>query len=165
MKLKALAVVALLVLGCSAAFAQTTYTFGFSDAEGNVSCDFVTFIVSGPYAVGTHDYTTFCGEAADGVLVGFTGNLGAHSGGPIDGPVVNFADNSEDASLGLYSGCQLAFVTRKKASLKRYGWAWYATCGGNSEFLLAWGYLSNQAGAPGAKTAFDVRSVASKIKR
>ena len=165
MNRKSLAVVTLLVLGCSAAFAQTTYTFGFSDSSGNPSCDFVTFTVAAPYAVGTHNYTQFCGGSADGVLVGFTGNLSAKTGGPVTGAVVMLADNSSDASEGLYSGCQLEFVTRTKASSKRLGWAWYATCGGNEEFLLAWGYLSNQIGAPGAKPALDVRAFASRIKR
>ena len=165
MKLNSLAVVILLVLGCSIAFGQT-YSFGFADANGNVACDFETFTVNAPFAVGTHNYTTFCGGAADGVLIGFTGALSPKlTGGPVTGPVVMFADNSEDAIDQTYSSCQLEFVTRTKASLKRFGWVWYASCGDSVEYIIAWGYLSNQVGHPGSRPALDARAVVANKKR
>ena len=47
MKLKSLAIITLLVLGCSAAFAQT-YSFGFLSASGvNEYCNYETFTVGG----------------------------------------------------------------------------------------------------------------------
>jgi hypothetical protein len=165
MKLKGLAVAILLVLGCGAAFGQT-YSFGFADANGNVSCDFVTFTVNAPFAVGTHNYTKYCGAPADGVLLGFTGSLSPKvSGGPVTGPVVMMADNSEDAYDQTYSGCQLEFVTRTKASLKRFGWVWYASCGDNTEYIIAWGYLSTQVGNPGSRASFDAGNIAAKKTR
>src|SRR5258707_610409 len=59
-KLFRFAVLALLVLGCSAAFAQN-YSFGFQSYDGSIQyCDYETLTVSAPYAAGTHVLTS-CG--------------------------------------------------------------------------------------------------------
>lgn len=145
MKLKSLAVITLLVLGCSAAFGQT-YSFGFLSYDPVIQfCDYEIFAVQAPYAGGIHNMTTVCGNPIDGVMVGLMTTIPATSGAPVTGQVIAFADNTFDAQAEYFSGCQIDWVTRTKPDTKRlfhYGWSFYYSCGGGGEYLGNYGYLS-----------------------
>jgi hypothetical protein len=156
LKLKSLAVITLLVLGCSAAFGQS-FSLGFLGFNGVQYCDYESINLSAPYAAGTHNLTTVCGLPVDAVMVGFQATIPSKSGALITGNVLELADNTFDAAYQAYTGCQIDWVTKTKPSvfLFHYGWAIYFTCGGGSDYLLNWGYLTTQLGATaqgGAKT-------------
>ena len=148
MKLKSLAVITLLVLGCSAAFGQS-FSLGFLGFNGVQYCDYESVNLSAPYAAGTHNLTSVCGLPADGVMVGFQATIPSKSGALITGNVLEMADNTFDASYLAYTGCQIDWVTKTKASvyLFRYGWAIYYSCFGGTDYLLNYGYLTTQLGA------------------
>ena len=157
MKLKSLAVITLLVLGCSAAFGQS-FSLGFLGYNGVQYCDYEVVNVSAPYAGGTHNLTTVCGLPVDGVMVGFNQYIAPISGAVVVGNVVNMADNTFDASYQAYTGCQIDWITKNKPSrlLYHYGWAIYYSCFGGTDYLLNYGYLTTMLGAKvqggGAKT-------------
>jgi hypothetical protein len=156
LKLKSMAVITLLVLGCSAAFGQS-FSLGFLGYNGVQYCDYEVVNVSAPYAGGTHNLTSVCGAPVDGVMVGFTSYIGFNTGAAVLGNVVEMADNTFDASYQAYTGCQIDWVTKSKPSrlLFHYGWAIYYSCSGGSDYLLNYGYLTTQLGAKvkgGAKT-------------
>jgi hypothetical protein len=163
MKQKGLTLITLLVLGCSAAFAQT-YTFGFGD-----TCDSETFTVSGPFAAGTHVLTP-CGKPVNGVLVGFKTNLPVDAG-PVTGAVVIFADNTFDAEYEAYTGCQFDLVTKTKAAAKhnpKYGWVFYYSCSGGQDYVGNYGYLTAMLDAShhgGANSSIGGITAAVKHKR
>jgi hypothetical protein len=148
LKLKSLAVITLLVLGCSAAFGQS-FSLGFLGYNGVQYCDYEVVNVSAPYAGGTHNLTTVCGLPVDGVMVGFNQYIQPISGAAVVGNVVNMADNTFDAEYQSYTGCQIDWITKNKPSrlLFHYGWAIYYSCSGGTDYLLNWGYLTTQLGA------------------
>ena len=168
MKLKSLAVITLLVLGCSAAFGQS-FSLGFLGYNGVQYCDYEVVNVSSPYAGGTHNLTSVCGLKADGVMVGFTGYIGFKTGATVVGNVVEMADNTFDASYQSYSGCQIDWITKTKPStlLFHYGWAIYYSCSGGTDYLLNWGYLTTQLGATAQggskKTSFGTAAAAKAL--
>jgi len=157
LKLKSLAVISLLVLGCSAAFGQS-FSLGFLGGNGIQYCDYEVVNVSAPFAGGTHNLTTVCGLPVDGVMVGFNQYIAPISGAVVVGNVVNMADNTFDASYQAYTGCQIDWITKNKPSrlLFHYGWAIYYSCFGGTDYLLNYGYLTTMLGAKvqggGAKT-------------
>ena len=134
MKLKSLAVITLLVLGCSAAFGQS-FSLGFLGWNGTQYCDYEVVNVSAPYAAGTHNLTFVCGLPVDAVMVGFQAAIPSKSGALITGYVLEMADNTFDASYQAYTGCQIDWVTKTKASvyLYHYGWAFYYSCSGGPD--------------------------------
>jgi hypothetical protein len=157
LKLKTLAVITLIVLGCSAAFGQT-FSLGFRGYSGKQYCDYEVVKVSAPYAAGTHNLTTDCGSSVDGVMVGFKAYIPVTSGAAVTGSVIEMGDNFRDALYQMYTGCQVDWVTKTKAStlLNHFGWALYSSCSGGSDFLVNYGYLTTKLGATkqqaGAKT-------------
>jgi hypothetical protein len=148
LKLKSLAVITLLVLGCSAAFGQS-FSLGFLGFNGTQYCDYEVINVTAPYAAGTHNLTAVCGLPVDAVMVGFKGYIGLTSGATVVGNVVELADNTFDAEYQAYTGCQLDWVTKTKASklLFHYGWALYLSCAGGQDYLGNYGYLTTMLGA------------------
>jgi hypothetical protein len=148
LKLKSLAIITLLVLGCSAAFGQS-FSLGFLGYNGVQYCDYEVVNVSAPYAVGVHNLTTVCLYPVDAVMVGFTAYIPLATSAPVKGNVVEMADNDFDASYQSYSGCQIDWVTKTKASkvLYKYGWAFYYTCSGSGDYLGNYGYLTTMLGA------------------
>jgi hypothetical protein len=150
LKLKTLAVIALLVLGCGAAFGQS-YSFGFLSYSGGLQfCDFEVLNVSAPYAAGTHDMKTSCGLPLDAVMVGLKTIIPL--GAPVTGGVYALADSTFDAQYIGVSGCQIDWVTKtvaSKVNLKNphYGWSFYYTCGGGGEYLGNYGFLTTTLGA------------------
>jgi hypothetical protein len=151
LKLKSLAVIALLVLGCGAAFGQS-YSFGFLSYTGGIQyCDFEVLNVSAPYAAGTHDLKTVCGFPLDAVMVGLKTTIPTNIGAPVSGGVYALADSTFDAQYIGVSGCQIDWVTKLVAVKVRplnphYGWSFYFTCGGGGDYLGNWGYLTTQLG-------------------
>jgi hypothetical protein len=156
LKLKSLAVITFLVLGCSAAFGQS-FSLGFLGFNGTQYCDYEVVNVSAPYAAGTHNLTTVCGQPVDAVMVGFKAYIPLTSGATVVGNVVEMADNTFDASYNAYTGCQIDWVTKTQPSklLFHYGWAFYFSCSGGTDYLGNYGYLTTMLGAKqqaGAKT-------------
>jgi hypothetical protein len=170
LKLKSLAVITLLVLGCSAAFGQS-FSLGFLGFNGTQYCDYEVVNVSAPYAAGTHNLTTVCGLALDGVMVGFKAYIPLTSGATVVGNVIEMADNTFDAEYQAFTGCQIDWVTKTKASklLFHYGWAFYYGCSGGQDYLGNYGYLTTMLGAKqqvGAKTtSFGAAFTNAKNKR
>ena len=153
LKLKSLAVIALLVLGCGAAFGQS-YSFGFLSYTGGIQyCDYEVLSVSAPYAAGTHDLKTVCGFPLDGVMVGLKTDIPTNIGAPVSGGVYALADSTFDAQYIGVSGCQMDWVTKLVApkvhlSNPHYGWSFYFTCGGGGDYLGNYGFLTTTLGAP-----------------
>jgi hypothetical protein len=155
LKLKSLAVITLLVLGCSAAFGQS-YSFGFLSYDQSTQyCDYEVLAVSAPYAAGVHNLNSSCGLPLNAVMVGLaTSQLKASSGAPVYGNVYALADSSADAEYIGVSGLQFDFITKLKAAtpaqLKAggpFGWSFYLTFGGGTDYLGNWGFLTTQLGA------------------
>ncbi len=150
MKLKSLAVITLLVLGCSAAFGQS-FSLGFLSYDMAVQyCDYEVLNYSNPYIAGTHDLTTACFLPLNAVMVGFRGDIPISTGAPVTGTVYILADSTFDAQYLGVSGCQIDWVTKATAYKPRYpawGWSFYYTCGGGGDYLGNWGYLTKTLGA------------------
>jgi hypothetical protein len=153
LKLKSLAIITLLVLGCSAAFGQS-FSLGFLSYTGGIQyCDYEVINASDPYAAGTHDLKDVCGFPLNGVMVGFKTIIPFSTGAPVTGGVYALADSTFDAQYLGVSGCQIDWVTKtvaSKVNLKfpHYGWSFYFTCGGGGDYLGNWGFLTTQLGAP-----------------
>ena len=122
MKLKSLLVITLLVLGCSAAFAQT-YTFGFENYNGTtLYCNYETFTLynSGYLAAGTDNLTAACGGATNAVMVGAKTTVPASAGLGQTGAGYGMGDSLFTAYYGVNE--QWFVVSKTKASTKKQGW-------------------------------------------
>jgi hypothetical protein len=160
LKLKSLAVITLLLLGCSAAFGQKTYNLGFlSYDEKTQYCDYEQITVTPPNASGTHNTVTDnCGvDPENGVMVGVQANIASGSA-PVSGAVVILADNEGDAFIsgggGFACGCVFLYVTKLQPATEQqlkdggpFGWAFYYTFGGEG-VLGNYGFLTKQLGGP-----------------
>jgi hypothetical protein len=167
LKLKSLAVITLLVLGCSTAFAGSTFSLGFLSYDGFVQyCDYETINVSAPYAAGVHNLTTACGLLTDGTMVGLLTNIPRPSSAPVSGAVIALADNTFDAEYQFYTGCQIDWVTKRKA-IAAWGWSFYFSCGGGGDYLGNYGFLTTTLGSPqsGAKKTSFGGAMAKAKKR
>ncbi len=154
MKLKSLAVITLLVLGCSAAFAQGSAVLGFaSEGDLGLYCNFEEIQWGGSnnfYIQGIDDLVDGCFAEVNATVEGVKVSIAALDGSPVlTGPAYAYADNIYDAFDLAYTGDQWFVITQTKPSklLKHFGWAGYAGFSG-LEFLGNWGYLS--ASYPGA---------------
>ena len=156
MRLKTLAVIALLVLGCSAAFAQTTVTFGFTDYTGSfLYCNYETFTYGGNgnfYAQGI-DNLSLCGAAnAAATVEGVKLTIPQGANTPTPGWGYAMADNIVDAIYGVYTGEQWLYLTHTKAYNPKYAheWGWVGYIGyAGYEFFGNYGYLSATIPAKG----------------
>ena len=156
-KLSRFVVLALLVLGCSAAFAQN-YSFGFLSYDQSIQyCDYETLTVSAPYAAGTHVLTS-CGLPLNGVMVGLKTNIPLSTGQPVTGAVYALADTTFDAQYIGVSGLGMDWVTKlvpMSGRNPKFGWSFYFTFGGGSDYLGNWGFLTPMgAKSTGNKTSF-----------
>ena len=170
MKLKGLAVLCVLVLGCSAAFAQTSYSFGFLSSSGvNEYCNYETFTVGGGgnFYLQGYDVLSLC--------PGFNGNNASIAGFGLTPPVAAFvpvagksyvyADQLYDAYYGAYTGEQWIGITKTaptKLKFGNYSWAGYVGFFGY-EFLGNYGFLTNTlpsaAKTPLLKSTISAKSV------
>ena len=153
MKLKSLAVITLLVLGCSAAFAQGSFTLGFtSPGDLFLYCNYEVAQFGGPsnfYFQGIDNLTGACFAATDATIEGVKVSINANDGAPVQGgPAYAYADNLIDAFGQYFTGEQWFVITQTKPStrLRKYGWVGYLGFSGY-EFLDNYGYLS--ASIPG----------------
>lgn len=154
MKLTSLAVITLLVLGCSSAFAASgSFSLGFLSYTGGLQyCDYEVVSYNDPFAAGTHNLTTVCGFPVDGVMVGLKASIPAIDAGlvPVTGALYSLADNTIDAQDEAYTGCQLDWATGKKAMAKhnpKWGWEYFISCAGGSDYVGNFGYLTTALGA------------------
>jgi len=158
-RLKTLMTLALVVLVCSAAFGQKTYSLGFlSYDQKTLYCDYEVVTVTPPNALGVHNtVNNNCGvDPENGVMVGVQATIASNSGAPVTGPVVTLSDNEGDAFIsgggGFACGCTFLYVTKLKPAtageLKAggpFGWAFYYTFGGTG-YLGNYGFLTKQLG-------------------
>ncbi len=154
MKLKSLAVITLFVLGCSAAFAQGSFTLGFTSAgDLGLYCNFEEAQYGGSnnfYFQAIDNLQDGCFLNVNATAEGVKVSIAALDGAPvITGPAYAYADNIYDAEFQYYTGFQWFVITQTKPSklLRHYGWVGYAGFSG-LEFLGNYGYLS--ASIPGA---------------
>ncbi len=173
MKLKSFAVITLLVLGCSAAFAQS-YAFGFESYTGGLQyCDYELLSVSAPFAAGIHNLTTVCGFPYDGTMVGTKGTIPSSTGLPVTGSVYTLADSVIDAEYLAFSGEQIYWITQLKAAKgkhPKYGWEFLITgYESYSAFLGNYGYLTTTLGSKvdgQTKTSYGVaKAKLAKLKK
>jgi hypothetical protein len=151
MKLKSLAVITLLVLGCSAAFAQGSVTLGFSSTNGQLACNYEVLKWSGPdnlYLTGVDNYS-YCDEPNVGIS-GFKVGPGA----PVSpsNPAYEYVEAIYDSFTGQYTGYLWTVLTATKPSklLHHYGYIGFD----GYEFLGNYGYLS--AAYPGSGSSRPV---------
>ena len=163
MKLKSLVILAVLALGCTAAFGQS-FSLGFQSNDHSIQyCDYESVNVSAPYAVGVHNYISGCGYSVNAVMVGFKAAIPLSSGAPVTGAVVELADNSYAYVFGAPQ-CQLDWVTKMKANANKWGWSIYGTCDGASDSLVNYGYLTTHLG-PAKGGLGPVRTSAGGIRK
>ena len=150
MKLKSFAVIVLLVLGCSAAFAQNSYTFGFlSSGAVNEYCNYEQFTTGGQgnFYMQGYDVLSACpypkNSAAGIEGAAITVPIAAFA--PVNGKAYIYADQIEDAYSGYFTGLQWMVITKtapSKLKFGNYSWAGYVGFFGY-EFLGNYGFLSN----------------------
>jgi hypothetical protein len=172
LKLKCLAVITLLVLGCCAASAQGsgTATLGFTSAGDNVLyCNFEVISWGGSnsfYFQGIDDITTSCLGTNQTTILGNSVNIHANDGAPVlEGPAYSYADNIYDAYSSAFTGLQWYVITQTKPSkpicilpcTHHFGWVGYVGFSG-FEFLGNYGYLSGSTPADN-KAKLPVKSI------
>ncbi len=155
MKLKSLAVITLLVIGCSFASAQT---FGFESIGHGLYCNYEVLqqgALGGSDVWQGEDVISTCGAQVNATIAGVFAGLSA-TGNPAGFQVtrgVQYADNIYDAFALEYSGAQWTVVTETKCAgpkFPKYGWIGFASVSG---FIFGdnYGYLScNIPGQNGA---------------
>lgn len=155
MKLKSLAVIALVVLGCSTAFGQKTYSLGFLSYDQTTQyCDYEVLTVKPPFAAGVHNLAGCVpGNSGDGVMVGVaTTNLSAGSGSPVIGNAYAFADNAPEVGYngGFACHCAVLYITKLQPTTPKvggpYGWALYYSIYPGAEYLGTYGFLTKRLG-------------------
>jgi len=158
-KIKTLLVVALFLLGCTAAFGQT-FSLGFESYDQSIQyCDYETITEFLPFAAGTHVLTTGCGYPYDGAMVGLKAAINPSTALPVTGKGLALADNVIDASALTFTGLEVMWFTRTKPSSKfqinngKFGWQFFLTFGGGSDYLGNWGFLTTQLGPAKANGA------------
>ena len=142
-----LVVTVLLVLGCSAAFAQQNVVLGFLASDGvSQYCDIETLVISPPYASGIH-MNPACGFSPDATLVGFRGSILPVAHLPVTGgQTYLLADSGLDAICNCFTGEQAILVTATipvNPKKPKFGWEYlYNTYESFNSYLGNWGYLT-----------------------
>jgi hypothetical protein len=152
-KLKTLAVITLVVLGCSFASAQGPGTFTFWDAAGTQpTCGFIVITYNSGGVVAGYDDETACGIALNAPIVGFDATTPA-LGLPAHGKGAVVGDAIYDASAFAYTGLQWTLWISAKVSKKKHGffsgpYGWIGVAGSYTGFYFGdnYGYLA--AGPP-----------------
>ncbi len=143
MNLKSLAVITLLVLGCSFASAQT---FGFASVGGGLYCNYEQFTSISGGALGGFDNVSACGSSVNATLSGFNAGLPL-LGQPTGGAGVVYGDSIYAALSGdpfaqwtVFSKLHCNKQNRFGQYLGGYGWVGAAAfsgfyVGGNHGYL------------------------------
>lgn len=127
MKLKSLLVVALFVLGCTAAFGQT-FTFGFENYDGSVIyCNYEIFTIQDAdyLAAGTDNLTVGCLAPVDAVMVGVKTSVPLAAGLGQTGKAYGMADSLYDSYYGFDTQLQWFVISKTVASHGKHpkqGW-------------------------------------------
>jgi len=161
MKPTSLTVLAVVVLSCSAALAQTTVKLGFlSHDQQTQYCDYVqiTFekssIVTGTHFISTpNSQTCFNEPGLNGTMAGLAVNIPATSDITVTGSVATFADNTFDQQGGFSGacGCSEYYVSKLRPSTAQeiqdgvYGWALYTNFGGTAA-VQNFGFTTKELG-------------------
>jgi hypothetical protein len=147
-KLKSLAIITLLVLGCSAAFAQT-YSFGFLSASGvNEYCNYETFTVGGRanFYLQGYDVLSACpySPVPGAAINGFAINVPIAAFAPVHGKAYVYSDQIFDAYYGGWTQEQWTVITKTAPGKVQFGhadWAGYVGFFGY-EFLGNYGFIT-----------------------
>ena len=149
MKLKGLAIIVLLVVGCSAAFAQS-YTFGFLSASGvNEYCNYEQFTTGGKgnFYLQGYDVLSLCpgSPVAGAAINGFAINVPVAAFAPVSGKAYVYANQIYDAYSGSWTQEQWVVITKTAPTKIQFGkesWAgWVGFFG--YEFLGNMGFLTS----------------------
>jgi hypothetical protein len=172
MKMKSLVVIALLVLGCSFASAQT---FGFASAGGSyLYCNYEVLNHIAPTDLWQgNDILVLCGSKFNATIVGATADITA-SGNPYGFSVkgVAYADDIYDAFSESFTDTQwFVFTALKCAKLNnghyagKYGWVGLAAVSAEV-FAGDYGYLSCQIpGQPGSPPYLGVSNAGALLSQ
>jgi hypothetical protein len=165
LKLTSVSIIALLLLGCSAVFAQNTGSLGFLSYDQKTQyCDFETLTVTPPFAAGVHNLAGCAsGASGNGVMVGVeTNQLTASSGSRVTGKAYALADNSVEVGYngGFACGCAVLYITKLQAAtpaqLKAgtpFSWEIYYSFYPGFEYLATYGFLTKQLGGSDPNSA------------
>ncbi|MGA7294320.1 MAG: hypothetical protein WBW53_15805 [Terriglobales bacterium] len=168
MRLKSLAIMVLFVLGCSAAFAQTSYSFGFLSASGvNEYCNYESFTTGGRanFYLQGYDVLATCpySPVPGAAINGFAINVPSAAFAPVHGPAYVYADQLYDAYYGGWTEEQWVVLTKTAPTKIKFGnesWAGYVGFFGY-EFLGNYGFLTSTLPA-NAKAAFKTSTINTK---
>lgn len=149
MKLKSLAIIVLLVVGCSAAFAQTSYSFGFLSSSGvNEYCNYEQFTVGGRanFYLQGYDVLTMCPSSpvAGAAINGFAISVPIAAFAPVHGKAYVYSDQIFDAYYGAWTQEQWTVITKTAPGAIQFGkadWAGYIGFFGY-EFLGNYGFIT-----------------------
>jgi hypothetical protein len=161
-KLKILAVITLMVFGCSVASAQIGGTFSFWDSSGDDNyCNYLVITYCSGGVVAGHDDLTEpeasggCGQLQNSPIVGFVATT-ANDGQPAWGKGIVVGDALYDASADAYTGDQWTLWLSDKYNKLKNGrflgpYGWMGVAGTNSGFYFGdnYGYLT--ASSPSEK--------------
>lgn len=165
MKLKALLVITLLVLACSAANAtEKSWTFGFLSYTGGIQyCNYEQLqTIDNKWLVqGLDVLITGCGYPIDATVDGAKAYLDPLAQLPVKGNGYWYADNLYDAACLCFTGAQWNVFTKKAASSKHFGWIGFASYN-NYIFGDNYGYLTTTI--PGAGKFASHGTVVGKLK-
>jgi len=147
-KLKGLAVIVLLVVGCSAAFAQS-YSFGFLSSSGaNEYCNYEQFTTGGRanFYLQGYDVLTMCPNSpvAGAAINGFAISVPVAAFAPVNGKAYVYSDQIYDAYYGGWTQEQWTVITKTAPTKLKFGnesWAGYIGFFGY-EFLGNYGFLT-----------------------
>jgi hypothetical protein len=168
-KVKSLAIIVLLVVGCSAAFAQS-YSFGFLSSSGlNEYCNYEQFTTGGRanFYLQGYDVLSLCaGSFAPAAAInGFAINVPIAAFAPVNGKAYVYSDQIFDAYYGGWTQEQWTVITKTAPTKIKFGnesWAGYVGFFGY-EFLGNYGFLTtvlpSAATKPLQKTTISTQTV------
>jgi hypothetical protein len=150
-KLKGLVVIALFVLGCSFASAQT---FGFASTGSGLNCNYEKLNVASwfsPDIIQGEDVLSACGASVNATIAGLKSvSIPTTAGLPVSGDGAIYADNIYDAFAEGYTGVQWILFTALKCNkinpktgkfTGKYSWLGIASASG-LVYGDNYGYLS-----------------------
>jgi hypothetical protein len=164
--------IAVLLLSCTAVFAQTTVKLGFLGHDQKTQyCDYEkltiekTTVVTGVHFVSTPESQTCSEPAGDisGAIIGVISDIPASSGLPVTGTVATFADDTLAVQAVGGCGCAEYYVSILRPSTKEelqngvFGWVLYVN-GLGTPALQNFGFTTKELGNDNANSlhTFDV---------
>jgi hypothetical protein len=157
-KLKSLATIVLLLVACSAAFAQGSYSFGFLSASGvNEYCNYESFATGGRanFYMQGYDVLSTCpySPVSGAAINGFAITVPTAAFAPVHGKAYVYSDQIFDAYAGAWTQEQWTVITKTAPTTIKFGnqsWAGYVGFFGY-EFLGNYGFLTSTLPAAASK--------------